>query len=440
MRYQRSLELFPKAYDIIPGGSQTNSKRPQAFAYGAYPIYAERAYGCRIEDIDGNTYIDLVGAFGPIILGYDYPAVEQAIIAQLRKGIITGLLYPVEYEVAKLLVDMIPSAEMVRFFKGGGEATSAAARIVRAYTGKEVLLNCGYRGWPDVWTATRNDGGIPKALEKTTISFPFDDLPALEQLLDQYEGQVAAVFIDVLYGEMQPGYLQAVQDLAHRHGALFCMDEVVTGFRAALGGAQEYFGVTPDVTVFAKAIANGMPLSAVVGRRDVMKVAEKLIMTITYGGEALSLAAAVATLNELRDKQVPDYLWRMGHLLADGLNEAAEETGIPFVCHGMAPFSAMRFDDVDSDQNRLVWTYFLQEMAARGVLMRRGGCNMLSYSHTEEDIATVVAAAGHVFSELAPMWKTDELAKHVHKDDVFTDVFTSARSAIVAEQSKKERA
>jgi glutamate-1-semialdehyde aminotransferase len=418
MEFRRSLELFSEARQIIPGGSQTNSKRPQAFAYGVYPIYISRGRGCRVEDVDGNTYIDLVGALGPINLGYCYPAVNKAIEEQLSRGIVSGLLFRAELEAARLLTEIVPSAEMVRFFKGGGEATAAAARIARKHTGRELILNCGYRGWPDVWTAARNDGGVPTALESSIRSFPFGDIAALEQLFATNKDNVAAVFLDILAREPEPGYLQAVIDLAHANGALFVMDEIVSGFRVATGGAQEYFGVVPDMACFAKGIANGMPLSTVVGRADVMRQAEDLLISITYGGEALSLAAAVATMRELREKKVTDYLWDIGRTLMDGLDNAAVKNGVPFECYGIPPMSLMRFRDVDAQGNQLVWGYFLQEMAARGVLLRRGGVNFVSYSHRPDDIAEVVAAADQVFAELAKLWGTPKLAEHVRIQDV----------------------
>ena len=418
MNFQRSLELFAEAYRLIPGGSQTNSKRPQAFAYGAYPIFAERAFGCRIEDVDGNTYIDLVTGLGPIVLGYNYPAVQEAVADQLGRGTLAGLLFPAEVEAARAIVGAVPCAEAVRFFKGGAEATSAAARIARGFTGREVILNCGYRGWSDVWTAAMNDGGVPKGLEASIATFPFNDLPALEKLFDQYPDQVAAVFLDIMVVEPDPGYLQGVKDLAHRHGALLAFDEIVTGFRLAVGGAQEYFGVTPDLACFAKGLANGMPLSAVAGRADVMKVAENLLISITYGGEALSLAAAAAAIAEIRRKNVPDHLWRVGQLLSDGLEDAARRHDVPFQCVGFAPMKAMRFDGLDADREGLVWSYVLQEMAARGVLLRRGGLNFVTYSHSEDDIRQVVAAADEGVADLGRLWQAPELADHVRVLDV----------------------
>jgi glutamate-1-semialdehyde aminotransferase len=405
--------MFEEQRTLIPGGSQTNSKRPTAYAYGAYPIFAKRAWGCRVEDIDGNTYIDFVNGCGPIVLGYSYPAVDVAIRDQLEKGIIAGLLYPAETEAAKLLCEMVPCAEMVRFLKGGGEATAAAARIVRAYTGREVILNCGYRGWPDVWAAAANNRGVPQCLTSLTVGFGFNDLAGLEQLLDKHRNRVAGVFISILGQEPEEGFLQGVQELAHQHGALFVIDEVITGFRLADGGAQQYFGLKPDLACFAKAMANGMPVSAVAGRAEVMELVKDLFITITYGGEALSLAAAVATMKEIREKKVTDYLWKMGQRLMDGLERAGEQNGIPVRCGGFAPVHHMQFEGLEGEERQLVWSYFLQEMATRGVLFRRGSMNAMCFSHKEEDIDEVVEKADDVLRNLKRLWKSPKLADQV---------------------------
>jgi glutamate-1-semialdehyde aminotransferase len=413
MGYDNSLALFRDQLKLVPGGSQTNSKRPSAFAYGAYPIYAKSAHGCRVTDIDGNSYIDFVHGCGPIILGYRYPAVDKAIKAQLSKGIIAGLLYPAEVQAAEALCGMVPCAEMVRFLKGGGEATAAAARIARAHTGREVILNHGYRGWPDVWAAAANSKGVPSCLTSLTVEYPFNDIAAVERLMDENKDQVAAVFISILGEAPAAGYLQALMDLAHQNGALFVIDEVITGFRLAPGGAQEYFGVVPDLACFAKAMANGMPVSAVAGKAEFMRTMADLMITVTYGGEALSLAAAVATMKEIREKKVTHYLWHIGRYLMDGMDKAAQEAGIPFQCGGLAPAHYMQFLDLESDERTLVWLYFLQEMASRGVLFRRGSMNTMTFSHTEKDMDEAIEKAAVVFRNMKPLWKSSELARHV---------------------------
>lgn len=411
--YERSLELFQVARALIPGGAQTTSKRPTAFAYGAYPIYLESADGCRVRDIDGNEFIDLVGGLGPVSLGYAYPAVDDAIREQLPKGIISGLLSPLEVDVAKLLVDLVPCAEQVRYFKGGGEATAAAARVARRYTGRELILNCGYRGWPDIWAANANDGGVPKSLRESIQTFAFNDREEMERLVLSHPGQVAAIAIDVQITPPEPGYLAWLRDLAHEIGALLIFDEIVTGFRLANGGAQEYFDVTPDLAVFAKGIANGMPLAVVAGRQEVMAAMTDAVISITYGGEALSLAAAKTVLSIYRDQPVVETLWQRGKQLRDGLAQAAERTGLPFVVEGFDPMTAMRFDGLEPGLATDAWSFLLQEMAERGVLMRRSGLNFVSYSHGVTDIEEIAAAASEVFAELSPLLKSGRIRERL---------------------------
>lgn len=393
------MGLWTEAERLIPGGSQTNSKRAQAFALGRYPVFAARAQGCRIWDVDGNEYIDYVNGLGPITLGYCYPAVDAAVHAQLERGVLSGLLWPVEVEIARGLVDVIPCAEQVRFFKGGGEATAAAARIARAATGRHVILNAGYRGWPDAWAAGR-DSAVPPELQRYVVPFRHGDLAQLERLLEERRGQVAAVFTDVPYdGSCGAEYLRGAGDLARAHGALLCFDEIVNGFRLARGGMQEHFGVTPDLACFAKGIANGLPLAVVAGRRDVMQHAAQALISLTYGGEALSLAACGAVLEEYRQHRVIEHLWRMGQRLMDGLNTAASAARVPFRCHGYAPMSAMELR-LPGEHVGPAWELFLAECARRGVLFRRGGLNMLTFSHHESDVDLTVAAAAEAFDVL----------------------------------------
>lgn len=409
----RSLALFEEALGLIPGGSQTASKRPTAFAYGAYPVYAASASGGRVTDVDGNEYVDVVSALGPVSLGYAFPRVDEAIREQLGRGIIYGLLSPLEVEVARLLAALAPCAEQVRFFKGGGEATAAAARVARRATGRDVIFNCGYRGWPDIWSIANDDGGIPPGLADTLVTFPFNDPEELERQFMRHKGRVAAVFIDVQATAPDEGYLAHVRDLTQEQGALLVFDEIVTGFRLANGGAQEYFGVVPDLACFAKGLANGMPLAAVAGRGEVMAALTDAAISLTYGGEALSLAAAKATLETYRDEPVVETLWARGRQLRDGLTAAAQTAGLPFELHGFDPMTAMRFVGLDGEADTAAWTFVLQEMAARGVLLRRRGLNFVSYSHTEEDITLAIRAAGEVFDELAPLLGTPELHRRL---------------------------
>jgi len=425
-RFDKSLELWSRAVQLIPGGSQTGSKRATAYALGAYPIYAERAEGARIKDVDGNWYIDYVSALGPITLGYCYPAVDEAIAQQLRKGIIYGLLSPLEVQAAELICETVPCAEMVRFLKGGSEATTAAARIARGYTGREIILNSGYRGWADIWAAQANAGklGVPACTGEVIKRFSQYDLETLRKLLEQYEGQVAMVSLDATsYSQKPPeGYLQRVREMCDEHDVLLMFDEIVTGFRMAPGGAQEYFGVTPDLACFAKGVANGMPLGVVAGRADVMARAEGLIISVTYGGEALSLAAVVAAINEYKTKPVHEQIWRTGEMLMAGFDELAEKHGVPLKCHGYAPMSAQTIDYEDPELSRDVWTLLLQEMAARSILIRRGGLVFVTYSHGDAEVEETLAALDQslaVIAEAVDEGKVKDLLRTTKVEESF---------------------
>jgi glutamate-1-semialdehyde aminotransferase len=413
LTFELSEKLYDRAVQVIPGGSQTMSKRPQGYAPGAFPIYVERAKGSHVWDVDGNEYIDYIMALGPIVLGYCYPAVDHAIADQLHKGIIYGLLHPVEIMAAESVCEAVPCAEMVRFLKGGAEVTMAAARIARAATGRELILNCGYRGWADQWTAqvgTPAARGVPECLRSTVISFPYNDLAALEGLLKQHDGQVALVFLDAVSAqEPDPDYLPGVRKLCDRHRVLLAFDEIVTGFRLAPGGAQEHYGVTPDLACFAKGIANGMPLGAVCGRRRIMRIAEELLISVTYGGECLSLAAVCACLAEYRAKPVHRHLWAQGEKLMAGFAEAGRRHDLPFACTGVPPMSCPVFSFPDAQLTADVWSLFLQETARRGVLIRRGGLLFVTYSHSDSDVATTLEAVDEALGVIAEALKTDSL-------------------------------
>ncbi|NOZ24149.1 MAG: aminotransferase class III-fold pyridoxal phosphate-dependent enzyme [Planctomycetes bacterium] len=420
LNLHKSFDLWQQALALIPGGSQTMSKRAKNFAYGAYPIYVDHAKGAHVWDVDGNEYIDYVMALGPVTLGYRYPCVDQAIRDQLEKGIVFGLLSPIEVEAARELVDAIPCAERVRFLKSGAEATSAAVRIARAFTGRQKVASCGYHGWHDQWSAGRNDGGIPEILKDYTIGFAFNDASSAEKVFAAHPGEIAAAIITPTgRGGPDPGYLEALRKLTSKHGALLIFDEIVTGFRLARGGAQEYFGVVPDLACFAKGMANGMPVAAVVGRRDVMQKAENLVISTTYGGEALSLAALVAACREYRTKPVFKAIWQRADQIASGIDAAAQRHGFGKVCDSLSPMATMQLTSAnhpDADPQEM-WFYVLQECASRGVLLRRGGCLFVTYSHSEEDAQKTVAVVDEVLRDLRTHLEKGDLARELRKCD-----------------------
>ncbi len=422
LNLQKSNELWQRALDLVPGGTHTNSKRATAFALGAYPIYADRAKGCRIWDVDGNEYIDYVLALGPITLGYCYEAVDAAVREQLERGIIYGLLSPLEVECAARLREMVPCCDNVRFFKGGSEATSVAARIVRAHTGREIILNSGYRGWGDNWSAALEPpagAGIPNCLRALNKPFPRDDLGALRSLLETYRGQVAGVFVDVASGSAAPKeVVEGQRELCDEFDVPLVYDEIVTGFRMAPGGAQEYYGVTPDIACFAKGIANGLPLAAVCGKSEIMKISESLIISITYGGEALSLAAAIACMKEYRAYPVHETIHAQGRKLCEGFNQLGEKHGVPFRADGPVMMSSLSFQYDDPALGTDVWTLMLQECARRGVLLRRGGLLFVTYSHDDEAVAQTLQAVDEALAVVREAVDSGEVNKYLQAGEV----------------------
>jgi glutamate-1-semialdehyde 2,1-aminomutase/spore coat polysaccharide biosynthesis protein SpsF len=384
----RSAEFRARAERVIPSGTQTFSKGPTQFVQGVAPNFLARGQGSHVWDVDGNEYIDYSMGLGPVILGHNDPAVTQAVTAQAAEGSAFSLPHPLEVEVAEALVRIIPCAEMVRFGKSGSDATSGAVRLARAYTGREIVACCGYHGWQDwyIGTTTRRRG-VPRAVAELTRPFIYNDLASLEQIFAEHRGQVAAVILEPVGVEPpKDDFLQKVKDLAHRDGALLIFDEIITGFRLALGGAQEYFGVTPDLACFGKAIANGYPLAAVVGSRETMALFDEVFFSFTFGGEAVSLAAAAATIHEMRARNVIGHLWEQGQKLMDGYNVLARAFGVERYtrCLGLAPRTVMTFRDAEGQESLLLKSFVQQECLRRGLLFT--GAHTLSASHSLGDV------------------------------------------------------
>lgn len=385
---QKSLELKAKAEFLIPGATQTLSKGSTQYVQGVAPVFLSRAKGSHVWDVDGNEYIDYPMALGPIILGHGYPAVDDAVRRQMADGVSYSLPHPLEVAVAERIIAMVPCAEMVRFGKNGSDATAGAVRVARAYTGRDLIACCGYHGWQDWYIgSTSFNRGVPQGVQQLTLPFEYNQIDSLERLFTEHPGQVAGVILEPIgLVEPQNDFLQEIKELCRREGALLIFDEVITGFRLAPGGAQEYFGVTPDLACFGKAMANGYPLSAVVGLRAIMQTFESVFFSFTFGGEALSLAAALATLTEIVEKKVIPHNWEQGRKLQDGAQVLARAFGVDRLvrCAGLPPRTVMSFSDECGRDDLLVKSLFQQECLKRGVLFS-GGHN-LCFSHTDEDI------------------------------------------------------
>ena len=318
---QQSDALWKEAQEIILSGCQLYSKGPETHVQGISPIYIERGQDAHVWDVDGNEYIDYDMGLGPVLFGYCYKPIDDAVIRQMQRGMGFSLMAPEEVEYARLCVKHIPSADMVRFLKTGSEATEAAIRIARAFTGRKHILRGNYHGWHE-WTAAAEgvrQGGILDEARAYVHAFAYGDLDEVQQLFDEHKGEVAAIITEAVLTEIpKEGYLAQLKELCHANGALLVIDEVVNGFRFSIGGAQEYFGVTPDLSTFGKATANGMPLSFVAGRREVMETVDpKVFISTTFGGECLSRRDAAARVR----RGAPQHLGERG-ISAGGLSQA----------------------------------------------------------------------------------------------------------------------
>ncbi len=344
--------------------------------------------------MDGNEYVDWQMGIGPLVLGYGHEAVDDAVRRQLESGITFSLVHPLEIEVAELVREIVPNAEMVRFSKTGCDVTTAAVRLARAATGRSKVLCCGYHGWHDWYVATTDrSAGIPESTRELTFTFGYNDPAGLAEALDD---DVACVILEpVVFEEPRDGFLHEVKRLCQKNGSLLVFDEMWTGFRIALGGAQERYGVTADLACFSKAIANGMPLSVLTGRRDVMKLLERdVFFFTTFGGEALSLAAAKATLGELRSRDVPAYLERQGTKLRDGVRAVAQSLGMDYVaCVGLPARTLVSFaakgaaEGLDALE---VKSLAQQELLRFGVLW--GGFHNVALAHSDADVEHTLAS------------------------------------------------
>jgi glutamate-1-semialdehyde 2,1-aminomutase/spore coat polysaccharide biosynthesis protein SpsF len=351
-------------------------------------------------------------ALGAVTVGYGDARVSAAIADQARAGISFTLSHPLELEVARVLVELIPCAEMVRFGKNGSDVTSAAVRVARAFTERDMIVCCGYHGWQDwfIATTTRNRG-IPRAIADLTQTFRYNDLESLAALFRASPEGIAAVVMEpVGLVEPAPGFLEGVCELTQRYGALLVFDEIVTGFRISVGGAQEHFKVTPDLACFGKGMANGMAVSALVGRREVMRLFEEVFFSSTFGGESASLAAANATIDILRQPGVIPTLWERGRRLCDGFNALAQAYGVERLtqCVGLPPRTGVLFHGPQAQEMK---TYVQQECLKRGLLFT--ATHNLCVAHTQDDIDAALRVYRTVLELLAQVLNDGSLQERL---------------------------
>jgi len=421
-------QLYRLAKSIIPGGTQLLSKRPEMFAPDQWPGYYKEARGCEVIDLDGRSYVDMsLMGIGSCLLGFNDPDVSDAVIARVKAGSMSTLNCPEEVELAQLMLEIHPWAEQVRFARTGGEAMAVAGRIARARTGRDVVAFCGYHGWHDWYLAanraTKTDGdilkqyllpglspeGVPPQLAGTALPFSYNQLDSLKQIVDQHGSRLAAVVMEAArQKDPAPGFLEGVRELCDRSGAAMVIDEISIGWRLTLGGAHLRFGVRPDIAVFAKAMGNGHPIAAIVGRADVMQAAQESFISSTYWTEGVGPAAALATVRKMQRIDVPGHIAAIGTRWRDGLQRIAQAEDVPLSLSGYPALTYVNFDHPDA---LALQTLLTVRMLKHGFLA--GGGFYPSLAHTADHVDRYLAAAEEVFAELGLALRKGDLAARI---------------------------
>ncbi len=386
-KFTKSEAHLIRAEHTIPLGSQTFSKSRTQYPVGISPLYIKKAKGCEVWDVDGNKYVDLVSSLASVTLGYGDSRVNRVVRKQLKKGVTFSLPGILEAEVAEMICNLVPSAEMVRFGKNGTDATTAAVRLARAYTGKDRIVVCGYHGWQDwyIGSTTRNKG-VPQTTSELTEVFKYNDLQSLRKILSERNDVACVVMEPMNLNFPNPGFLEGVRELTKAHGVVLVFDETITGFRFSEGGAQELFNVIPDLSTFGKGIANGFPLSVVTGKREIMMEMEEIFFSGTFGGELLSLAAAKAVLQLHINQEVVPQLREIGTDLKERVSLAISQTNTDQLLSlsGDPTWVFLSWQGSENYSPEILKTYFLQEMFQLGVLIL--GTHNVNLAHTPKQL------------------------------------------------------
>lgn len=411
-KYENSLKLLERALKVTPLGAQTYSKSSRYYPEGNAPAFIEKGDGCYVYDVDGNQFIDFVCGLGPITIGYNNQKVNEAVKNQIDKGITFSLQSPVEVELAEKLIDIVPCAEMVRFVKNGGDATTAAIRLARAFTGRDIVVLSGYHGMHD-WSigTTENNRGVPSDVCNLTKTFEYNNAESLNELFDMYPNQIAAVILEPIQANgPKDNFLEEIKEITHKNGAILIFDEVVSGFRYALGGASELYGIVPDMASFGKGMGNGLPISAIAGKKEIMKLIEEgIFVSTTFGGEALSLAGSLAALEILSQDGIYERIWELGSMMRDGLQNLIDEfelNDVIFVS-GLPPHCGVEFEGKNSLDYLDITSIFIETMVENGIITV--GINNLNVSHTENEINKYLDVSKKAMIKIKKAIKQDSL-------------------------------
>ena len=425
MKIQKSLEIQRIAKTRIPGMTQLLSKRPDMFASGVWPGYFSKAQGAEVWDLDGNRYIDMsIGGIGANVLGYADPDVDGAVINAIRDGNSSSLNCPEEVELAELLCELHPWADMARFARTGGESMAIAVRIARAHKNRDKVAFCGYHGWHD-WYLAANLGtedalgdhllsglspaGVPKGLTGTALPFRYNHIEELQSLVRQNANEVAAIVMEPIRSvKPLPGFLEGVRAIADEIGAVLVFDEISSGFRMNTGGAHLLFGVLPDIAVFSKALGNGYAIAAIIGKSQVMETAQSTFISSTNWTERTGPTAALATINKHRRVNAGKHLMSIGKSVKEGWSRCAGKHGLSIAVGGIPPLSHFRFNYKDPLAMKAL---FVQLMLERGFLASTLFYAM--YAHENSHVEQYLQAVDESFAEISALQQRGEIEKRL---------------------------
>ena len=424
MKLKNSKKIYYRSKKVLSGPS-TFSKGVDQFAYGISPYAISHAKGAYTWDVDNNKYLDTVMSLGAVLIGHNHKEINESIFNQLKKGTIFSLASSLETEVAELLTERIPSAEMVRFGKNGNDVTSAAVRLARHYTNKDHILFCGYHGWQDWYICkTSMNGGIPKIVSKYSHRFNYNDIDSLTKLFEKFKNKVACVIMEPISKEKPicqkicsfcklsnknkcRGFLNQVKKITHKNNAILIFDEVVSGFRFSRGGYQSISKVTPDLSCFSKGMANGMPISVLVGKKEFMKKSNEIFYSLTYGGEALSMAATKTVLNYIDKHNVTKHIEIVGKILIKKVNDLIKSYEMENVMEikGFPQKSFIIFKNYYDYTAEDFRTFWIQQLTKYKILTL--GTHLLSFSHKEKEINLLLESYEKVLSDFKKAFKNN---------------------------------
>lgn len=408
----KTQEYYNKAKVLIPGGTQLLSKRPEQFLPNEWPAYFSKAEGCKVWDLDNKEYIDMsYMGIGANILGYTDKDVDSAVIEAIKLGNSTTLNAPEEVDLAELLIEIHPWADMVRYAKTGGEAMAQAVRIARAHTKKDKVLFCGYHGWHDWYLAANladdealdghlikglSPNGVPRGLRNTAFPFRYNDIEAFRNLINEHKGEIGAVVMEAVRNIMpDEGFLEEIREITKRENIPFIIDEISSGWRSCLGGAHNMLNIEPDISVFAKGMSNGYPMAAIIGRKKFMDSAQDSFISSTYWTDRIGPVAAIAAIKKMRDLKVSDHLNSMGEMVQKGWLSVAKEADIKIHVSGIYPLGHFEFE---YDNPLELKTLFTKLMLKRGFLATNA--YYACYAHKKEHILSYINATKEAFKEI----------------------------------------